>query len=318
MKIWIEKADAIINEIGGKALFTRRLATEFRRRGYEVVSEGDADVSLNVIRIKHRHSKYKILRLDGVWHDTGKDWKAKNKGMRQSVKEADGVIYQSCFARRMCHEYLGHPKCPERVIFNGSDLKVWDSINPTHFQSAYNFIAFSKWRPHKRMRDIIESFIMADIEGSHLIIVGDGAKSGISKEDADAYFARPNIDYLGQLPQKWLMPLVKGATASIHLCWFDACPNSVVEAICAKTPVICNNTGGTWEIVGPSGGIIVPIDKPYDLKPVDLYHPPEIKRGLVAAAMREVAAVKPEVKREHVNIVNIAEQYLEFMTRIVT
>jgi len=322
MKVWIETANTPYNLISGKALFMRRLADELRQRKVNVVSSGKTDVSLNVISIKHWHSTYKIVRFDGVWHDTARNWRQKNRGMRDAIKHADGVIYQSNFARRMCNKYLGEPKCPSRVIFNGSLPSVYDEVKPASFQHKHVFIAFSKWRPHKRLRDIIESFLIANgVIKCMLIVAGDGSRSGIPAGEASNYFAHRDIEYVGSLPQNLLMPILKAATASIHLCWFDACPNSVVEALCAGVPVICNNVGGTWEIVGPSGaGEVLAIDEPYDCEPVDLYHPPAIDRHMVADAMIRLASAKerPVVRNDHVNIANVATEYLRFMEGVCT
>lgn len=327
MKIWIEKANADMTKIGGKALFQARLAHELRRTGHEVVDSGDADVSLNVIGIKHAKSKVKVLRLNGVWHDTGKDWKAKNAGIKESLQKADAVVYQSQFSRQMCDEYLGESKVPWRVIFNGADPRVFDSVKPAEVDCKHLFLAISKWRPHKRLRDIIESFTLADIQDSKLFVLGDVKRSGLSATEVQQYFKRPDIEYLGNVPQTVLMPLLRAATASIHICWFDACPNSVVEAICAGCPVICNNTGGTRELVGQAGfeGEIVEVDKVYDFKPVDLYHPPKIDRRLIAEAMALQAARQLDYRagqrktlyQSHVDIRNIAQQYLMFFKELL-
>lgn len=319
MKIWIEKANADPSNVGGKALFQRRLADEFRRCGYEVVDNGAADISLNNIRIKHTRSRKTVLRLDGVWHDTGKQWKQKNRGMAEAVKQADGVVFQSKFAQQMGHKYLGRPQGPEVVIHNGSDPRLWDAIPPAVIDCKHLFMAVSKWRPHKRLRDIIESFILAEIPDSKLFVCGDGAKSGIPKEEAEAYFARPDIEYLGNVLQPILMSLMKAATASIHLCWFDACPNSVVEAICAGVPVITNNVGGTPEIVSKANGYVRPLDKLYDFTPVDLYNPPSIDREMVVSAMRATALHKGCIPlyKDHVDIRNVAQSYLAFFGRLL-
>lgn len=318
MRIWIENSSRNANDLKGKSLFCKRLGDELKRRNIDVV-DGDAkaDVSLNVIRIKHRQSRVKILRLDGVWHDTAKDWRRKNKAIAESLRRADGVVYQSEFARNMGDRYLGSARCPSRVIFNASDPRIYERTMPARFSDKGVFVAFSKWRPHKRLRDIICSFLQANIDDGRLLVLGNIERSGLSDREAREFFSRDNIDYLGMLPQSILMPVLKGCTGSIHLCWFDACPNSVVEAICAGVPVITNNVGGTWEIVGPSGGYVCNIDEPYDFEPVDLYKPPEIDRTVVAEAMRKCAAERPKVNCGHVDIRNVADHYLDFIRDIL-
>jgi glycosyltransferase involved in cell wall biosynthesis len=106
-----------------------------------------------------------------------------------------------------------------------------------------------------------------------------------------------------------LLGYMRHSTALIHLCWTDCCPNSVVEAINQRCPVICNNEGGTHEIVRPSGGIVLDIDDPYDLQPTDLYNPPVVDLKKIADAMVHVSKNRPLIKNDHVDIKNVAQQY---------
>ena len=319
MKVWIENADEDYRVLKGKSLFCRRLAGAMRKKGIFVTGRDQmkVDVSLNVIRLKHSNSRVRVLRLDGVWHNTAQDFKKKNRALKESIHHAHGVVYQSQFSRNMCDKYLGEPKCPTRVIHNGSDVEFYKNISPASYDCEFPVLAFSKWRPHKRLRDIIGSFLMADIPNSKLYIAGLLDKSGMSPNEAHSYVNMPNIEYLGMLSQDILMPMLKGASASIHLCWFDACPNSVVETICAGVPVICNNVGGTWEIVLPSGGYVCDVDSPYDLNPVDLYNPPKIDRKVVAETLKACIKGKPVIHNDHVNINNIADEYIKFFEELL-
>ena len=318
MKVFIENSDKNIDLLKGKSLFCGRLADALRLEGIEVTGNLDskADISLNIIRIKHFKSAKKILRLDNVWHDTGKPWRRKNKSIKEAVKQADGIVYQSEFARRMCDTFLGEPSCPSTVIFNGSDPSYYKNVIPIEENFRYVILAFSKWRPHKRLRDIIKSFLLADIEDSLLVISGDMNRSDLTNSEITEYFNLPNIRWTGMITQNILASYLKIAKASIHLCWFDACPNSVVEAIVAGVPVITNNVGGTWEIVGPSGGYVLTLDKPYDYEPVDLYHPPKVNLGIIAEAIRDCIKKQPKITCDHVHIRNVAKQYYDFMERV--
>lgn len=319
MKIYIPNCFSDPNKLKGKSLFCYRLGTALEEKGIDITDDSNinVDVSLNIIGIKHEKSRIKLLRLDGVWHDTGKAFVKKNKGMIASLKRADGVVYQSQFSRNMCDRYLGEPISPCRVIPNGSYPGYYHQVKAEVFNGKKVFITFSKWRPHKRLRDIIHSFLLANVPNSILLVAGDTTRSGVDREELDYFFNLSSIQYVGNVEQRMLASLLKASIASIHLCWFDSCPNSVVEALCAGTPVICNNVGGTWELVGPSGGFVCDIDSPYDMNPVDLYHPPKINRRVVAEAIRECAKKRPVVNNDFVNIDNVAERYLEFIEEIL-
>lgn len=298
----------------GRGFFLKALADELPNLGVEVVfGDAEHDVSLHPVRMWKKTRKPRILRIDGVYHDTGKDWKAKNEGIKKSVDSADGVICQSNFSLTMAKAYLDLPASKSTVIFNGA--KVEDKKYDYIFSCKNIFLAVSKWRPHKRLTDIIESFLLAEIDDSQLIIIGD---VGNSSCDVSKYSGDKRIVFAGSMRDHvLLMQYYHHAIASIHLCWFDSCPNSVVEAICRKCPVITNNVGGTHELVAPSGGEVCHIDAPYNLFPVDLYHPPKIDRVIVAEAMVRMAQNRPEIKSDHVDIKNIALQYKAYFERFV-
>jgi glycosyltransferase involved in cell wall biosynthesis len=304
----------ISNPASGRGYFLNTLAKELPNHGVEVVfGDADHDVSLHPVRLWKKTRKPRILRIDGVYHDTGKDWKAKNIGIKDSVSKADGVIYQSNFSLTMAKAYLDLPEEKSTTIFNGA--KVEDKKYDYIFSCKNIFLAVSKWRPHKRLTDTIESFLLAGIDDSQLIVIGDTRNSSC---DVFKYSDNKKIVFAGPiLDRDILMQYYHHAIASIHLCWFDSCPNSVVEAICRKCPVITNNVGGTHELVGPSGGVICIIDKPYDLFPVDLYHPPRIDRNIVANAIVAVSKKRPKITAVHVDIKNIALQYKKYFERFV-
>ena len=61
----------------------------------------------------------------------------------------------------------------------------------------------------------------------------------------------------------------------IHLAWLDHCPNVVVEAVASGVPVICAESGGTKELVGGFGAVILEKQE-YGFELVDYDKPPAI------------------------------------------
>ena len=303
----------------GKSFFFRRLLEEWKKdMPFDITTNPDnfVDVSIESARIKHKNSRLKVIRFDGVYHNTGQNFRQKNSSMVTSLGIADGAIYQSNFAKSMCREYLGKFNGFESVIYNGADPEFYAKAIPIRMNYEKIFISFSKWRPHKRLRDIIESFLLADIENSVLLIAGDLSRSGLTQSDINRYFSISNVRYIGILNQNQMAGYLKIATAAIHLCWIDACPNSVVEAIVAGVPVICNNNGGTAELVAKANGYVCITEKSYDRKPIDLYHPPRFSYRIVAEAMIQAANEKRKIVNDHVLISNSAEQYKNYILQI--
>jgi glycosyltransferase involved in cell wall biosynthesis len=297
----------ISNPYGGKGWFLHGLVAKLRQIGVQVTHDAhdDYDVSLENIRIRTKTKRPIVVRLDGVYHDTSIPWAEKNASLKDAAERATAIVCQSEYGKRMVREYLNADESKISIIHNGTDLNA-ETIDPelTH---QHNFVALSVWRPHKRLEDIIKAFLVADIPDSCLRILG---KMGAGMTDDIYRYASDRVVFMGQITDRpRLLGYLKTATAMIHLCWFDCCPNSVVEAIGQRCPVICSNEGGTHELVEPSNGIVLPLDRQYDLKPVDLYQPPPVDINKVAEAMHIIVRVKPPIFNSHVDINRTAAFY---------
>lgn len=317
MKIHVAKIKA---GGSGRRKFFDALSRELTNLGEKVTREpGEVcDISLQAIYIKPTKAKYSILRLDGVYHNTLVNYKAINtKIVKEGVKRADAIVYQSNFSKKLCDVYLGKFSGRTLVIHNGANPEFYKKTVSASVDCKHVVLAVANWRPHKRLWDTIESFLLADVKDSVLFIIGNVSNSGVEKKKLEKYFKLSNVRYLGRKTPKDIASYLKTAEVFIHLCWIDNCPNGVVEAIVAKVPVITNNVGGTQELVEPSGGIVLPLDKEYDMKPCNLYNPPKINRNLVAKAVRKCCSEKIEITNSHVAIHNIALQYREFFRKVI-
>lgn len=302
----------------GKAMFCSRLhyALAVEPNVTVVDSPEKADVQLHVIKMHNSYRGCKnVLRLNGIYFD-GHDYKTRNIPMQRAMSSCDGIVYQSEFSRRMCNYYLGKAKVPCTVILNGANPSELTDVAKTSLSCEHLFIAFSRWRPHKRLTDAIESFLEADIPNSTLLIAGGLTNSGLSPAVKRRYFSLPHVIFAGQLHPDKLYSYLTVAKASLHLSPCDWCPNSVVEAVCLKIPVICSNAGGTKEIVEPSGGIVCKIDSETSYRPVRL-HPPSINRSLVANALHQCLTPRL-ISYQHVDIRVVARSYVKFFEEVMS
>jgi glycosyltransferase involved in cell wall biosynthesis len=105
--------------------------------------------------------------------------------------------------------------------------------------------------PHKRLKEMLE--MVREYGQARNIRCWVAGKTDMHAE--------PPIVMLGHLDEKRLNDYLSMSDVMLNLCWYDWCPNAVVEAICAGVPVICGNNGGVPEIVRDSG-IILDIDTP--------------------------------------------------------
>jgi len=298
----------------GKGFFFERLILAMKREGVTIVTDSSCshDISLQAVIQYITNAKKYVLRLDGVWHNTEINFLRDNGPIQNSLTKTDGVVYQSKFSKLMCDKYLGVSSKPNVTISNGAEI-----VNHNKSINTKVVLTASRWRPHKRLTDIIESFLLAKIDGSVLYVAGDLKLSGIKAAKMLEYSNNSNIVFLGHLSQEILRTYLKAADVFLHLSWIDWCPNSVVEAIALGIPVITNNVGGTCELVEPSGGFVLSLDSVYDMKPCKLYDPPPIDRTIVAAAIQKCCSEIVNIDSNHVNIDNIAKQYIDFFRSLL-
>jgi glycosyltransferase involved in cell wall biosynthesis len=318
MKVYIPTGK---NPRSGKGSFCNLLFDAMQAEGFDVCSKANPKcrVALHVGKVKKRKKipGIPIVRLDGVWYNLKQPYKLMNRRISRSISSGQGFVFQSKYAKKLCKTFLSMPNHPTAIIPNGAPLTDLSSLQDPPEDRSKIFLAFARWRPHKRLKDTIESFLLADIPDSRLCVFGNMHMSGMSKAKLRSYRANSRLRFFGFKPRDEIFRYLKVARAVVHLCWLDCCPNSVVEAICAGKTVISNNVGGTPEIVEPSGGIVCKIDTPFRYKPLKLYNPPKIKRGVVANAMTDAANNERTISAKHLDIREIARRYQEFFRRIV-
>ena len=301
----------------GKGKFQDRLALALHKQGVIVTRNvTDAvDVALHVGRMRFKtNSKKNVLRVGPACIDSSKDYKAVNKEKWKSVKQADAIIYQSEFSMKVYRKFVGHPTCPEGIILNGADPEFYKKLEPAYSPYKYNFLAAQrKWIPQARLKDIVKSFLKADINNAALWIVGKVEKRYKGK----------GVCYLDLLDDTALGRMYKLCDALIHMVYLDACPNSVVEALVAGCGVINGSEGGTSELTAGAWEIET---KKYNFKPINLNKPPKINRNELIRVMRfetkgpsdRIFPNKAfQILQQRLHIDKIAEQYKRFFEGVL-
>ena len=254
----------------GPNSFATRLFKGLLIAGHDIVDDGyEADVSLVFIEPTGRPLAKKIVqRLDGIWFKPD-EFLAKNVNIKALYDRADAVIWQSDFDRSMTTRWWGLRS--GAVIHNGIEKPtVVTPPNLTEFKQRHNkvFVSSSNWHPQNRLRSNIELFsnLLLQHPGSALIVMGS---------NPDCWVPSPQISYTGSLSHSDCLSIFSIADWMIHLAWLDHCPNVVVEAVASGVPVICAESGGTKELVGGFGAVILEKQE-YGFELVDYDKPPAI------------------------------------------
>lgn len=303
MKVGFCRDINIEDSDSGKHKFLIRLAKQMRKSGI-TISNKSPDVNICMPGDKMSSTaRFNVLRLDGLILNNRFDYKNKNKKLFKLIQKSDAIVYQGKFCKKAYTKFLKVKKEPFTIIPNGVSTREFYIRNPKNY-----FLANCKWRPHKRLKDIVKSFLLALEMGldSDLIVTGE----------PDYKIKHSRIKYVKWKNKKEINKLLSESIASIHLTWLDWCPNSMVEAIVSGNPIIYTASGGQTEL-GEGSGIAIK-DTKWNFKPIDLYDPPAIDRMNVAKAMIEIKNNDIEIKsREDLYIENVCKKYISFFRELI-
>ena len=241
-----------------------------------VSDQQSADIEFCLIQQVTHKVKPMVLRLDGIWFNSEQDYKQQNVPIKFAYDNADSVVFQSQFNKKLTEHWFGIHK-NSHVIHNAPDMNLIDSelINDTYQKINWPWdkevevwSCASSWRPHKRLSENIKCFLKKAPENAILAIAGTGATI-----DDMSFSNNKRIFFLGELDYQLLLCLYKRSSTFIHLAYLDHCPNVVVDAQASGCKIICSSTGGTKEIV--NYGIVIQEDQ-WDYSPIKLYKPPAL------------------------------------------
>jgi len=288
----------------GPNKFTRQLFKQLKKE-HEVSytdKQQEADVEFCLIQQVTHKVKPMVLRLDGIWFNSEQNYKEQNRIIEFSYRNADSVIFQSHFNKKLTETWFGIHK-NSHVIHNAADMKQIERANASFWNNVFGkdtevWSCASSWRPHKRLNENIRYFLDFAPKDTILAVAGKGSASeGLN------YRFNDRIKFLDELDYMSLLSLYKRSSTFIHLAYLDHCPNVVVDAQAAGCRIICSSTGGTSEII-EQGTVVVEDD--WDLRPCKLYQPPKLKFD----------SFKHYSMTKNRNIVSCAKKYFEILKSV--
>ena len=308
---------------GGPSIFLKKLKITLTRNkicktSYFVNPYTDCNIYSNVVR--NPWNKPYIYRVDGIGYDKSRSkehLKAMNNMIIDGINNAIGVVYQTEHSKNLAEKILDVKPKKSTIIINGTNLDKFNTKGDNYRgtlnipETALVFISSAKWRPQKRLEDIVEIFKLFKNQyesETYLIIVG-------KKKENDA---ENNIIYLPIVENEDMPKYLRTADIYLFFSWLDACPNSVLEAVACNLPVICTNQGGTKEIIkATNGGIIVNADKVFYYELTDLQNPPKPDYEKIINAMTQMTAdvefYKNQIDTTKIDINYVAASYYRFI-----
>ena len=300
MKIYTHNFNPSSNS--GPNKFTRTLFAQLiRTKNVRLVDDQkESDVEFCLIQQQAHKVKPMLLRLDGIWFNSEQDYKQQNAPLLYSYNNADAVVFQSNFNKKLTESWFG-PHKNSHVIHNAADLKLIESANKHFWDKRFGvntdvWCCASSWRPHKRLNENIKYFLEFAPNDTIFAIAG-----ALGMDEAKKIPNDKRIVLMGDLDYMSLLSLYKRSSTFVHLAYLDHCPNVVVDAQAAGCHVICSSTGGTSELI--VNGTVM-LEEKWDYSPIKLYDPPDIDFS---------KKIKIEKVAENDNIVKCSEKYYNLL-----
>lgn len=178
------------------------------------------------------------------------------------LRLASSIVYQSEFVRRWWQDWYGKVHSPQRVIYNGVDIKKY-SPDGRHNRPAerYRLLVVEGSIAGGYEMGLENALRLAELlVERHGLLVELMIVGRVSSAQRGAWQARSKIPLLwaGVVPLERIPEIDRSAhllfSADVH----SACPNSVIEALACGLPVVTFDTGALSEIVTGDAGRVVP------------------------------------------------------------
>lgn len=261
---------------GGPSIFTKRLAAELEKRGYEVAYGKKQSKVLFLIGgtrnifwlIMQKMKGSKILqRLDGTfWQHRYEETKPLHY-LKCEIRNilmlivykllANVVVFQSNYVKKSWIIKYGKPGCKHLIIYNASNSFA-KNINNSNNRELVCVEGSVNGKPAYRMLEEVGSYVVN--------VYGDYDKTKISN-------CSNLVNFHGTQENTLILSKFEGKKVFLCLETNPACPNSVIEALSHGIPVVGFNSGSLMELVG-DGGIVLPYE---DANP-DLLEVPNLSR----------------------------------------
>lgn len=249
-----------------------------------------------------------VYRAASCYYDTKQSKRhSLNKRIAKNISKSNYVIFQSYFGKKLCEEVLGVRARKSCVIKNGFDESPFIDIEPYKTDKKHLYVACSDWKnPAKRGHAIAKAFHMAKVDSSELIMIGPGSESWQGKYR--------NINCVGKKSINDIASYMKSADVFIHMGFAEVCPNVVSEALRFGCFVLCNNVGGTSELVNNNGKIIN-CDSKFRFKRHDATI--DLNIDMLSSSIQDCSKVHFKTTSDDLSMSCCASKYLEVFESVV-
>jgi glycosyltransferase involved in cell wall biosynthesis len=194
------------------------------------------------------------------------------RALRLALKSADYVIANAVAVGDLVTRKEGVPPHKLLVVENGIDVHLFDTQSqrepdpplPPQNGPRVAMVA-SMHLPDKGHGDLLEAAALLKQRGlvAQWLIVSDGALRAQHEEKARALGLEGEVLFLGRRAD--VPRILHHVDLLVHPSWAEGFPNVVLEAMCARKPVVATRVGGCPELVSADNGRLVEPRQPAQL-----------------------------------------------------
>ncbi len=209
-----------------------------------------------LLRISRRRGAAIVVNQDGVAYPgwAGEDTDALNRPLRDAVRAADHVVYQSDFSRLSADLYLGEPGGTWEVLHNAVDVSAF-TPSPEPPSGGPTLLLGGDQTQAYRVELALRTFaaLLPRRPDARLLVTG---RLVVPVEPlVEELGLRGRVHLLGEYAQRDAPGVLRRAHVLLHTKVKDPCPTLVVEAMACGLPVVYPASGGTVELVGDEAGV---------------------------------------------------------------
>ncbi|MBA4388123.1 MAG: hypothetical protein C0404_09090 [Verrucomicrobia bacterium] len=211
-----------------------------------------------------------VLNQNGVaypaWHGPG--WESTNKPMKELIRAADHVVYQSLFCKMSADRYLGPCSSSHEILHNPVDTAVFVPGGALPLAQGPVILASGSHVQFYRVESVVRAFALVSgkFPLARLVLAGHLGWRPDEREACGEVLrlcrdlhVEDKVEIRGRYTQEQAIPLLQSAHILMHTKYNDPCPRMVVEAMSCGLPVVFSASGGTPELVGDSAGVGVAV-----------------------------------------------------------
>lgn len=321
--------------LGGPNTFQSNLIQVLRTRGNSISHDptDPANSSILVIGGTKQIASLKQAQKAGVrviQRLNGMNWVHRKKytGIRHFLraeygnlilaairKMADGIIYQSEFARGWWEREKGRVDTYQSVIHNGVDLQVFSPERGEPPRDYYRLLVVEGHHGGGYEQGLLTAVKLVSLLNKRLdkrtLLTVVGEVPDDLKRLAEGN--EKNIEWLGVVKRDEI-PSIDCASHILFSADINAaCPNSVIEAMACGLPVISYDTGALPELVGGDSGRIARYGTDvWKLEPPDIYALADAAQAVLADREYFSRNARKRVV-DHFDIQAVVDRYLTIL-----